>query len=123
MKLTENFNLSEFQCKCGCVMPDDVKSNIIKLANNLQVLRNYLGKPIKLTNAYRCESHNKAVGGVKTSQHLFGKAADIQVKNLSPIEIAEKIELLIDRGDMLQGGLGIYNSFIHTDIRRTKARW
>ena len=77
MKLTENFNLSEFECKCGCSMPDFVKKNIIELAENLQVLRDTVGR-LDLTNAYRCKDHNADVGGAVNSQHLKGKAADVK---------------------------------------------
>ena len=124
MKLTENFNLSEFQCKCGCKMPEDVYSNIIKLANNLQALRNHLEQPIKLTNAYRCQKHNDSIkGSAKNSQHVQGKAADIKVQSMMPIEVKNVIEFLISEGNMLQGGIGLYNSFLHVDIRKNKARW
>lgn len=121
--MTTNFKLSEFECKCGCVMPNDVKDNIIKLAINLQTIRDAINKPIHITNAYRCESHNKAVGGVKSSQHLLGKAADLQVKGYTPKQVYNLIEHLIDNGEILQGGLGLYNSFVHYDIRKSKARW
>jgi uncharacterized protein YcbK (DUF882 family) len=104
-------------------MPNDVKDNIIKLAINLQTIRDAINKPIHITNAYRCESHNNAVGGVKSSQHLLGKAADIQVKGMKPKQVYDLIENLIENGEVLQGGLGLYKTFIHLDIRRTKARW
>ena len=123
MKLTNNFNLSEFECNCGCEMPDDVKKNIIKLASQLQIIRNKVGKAIRLTNAYRCESKNKQVGGAVNSQHLLGKAADLQVSGHKPKEVFNIIESLIEEGDLLQGGLGLYNTFVHYDIRKTKARW
>jgi hypothetical protein len=42
---------------------------------------------------------------------------------MKPVEVFAIIEDLIDRGDMLQGGLGLYNTFVHYDIRKTKARW
>ena len=32
------------------------------------------------------------------------------------------IEELIDMGHMLQGGLGLYDTFVHYDIRRTKVK-
>ena len=54
MKLTKNFSLKEFECKCGCVMPEFVKKNVIELAENLQVLRDEVGR-LDLTNAYRCK--------------------------------------------------------------------
>ena len=47
----------------------------------LQPLRDYLGKPVVISSGYRSEEVNKAVGGVKRSQHLRGEAADIHVEN------------------------------------------
>ena len=121
--MTKNFKLKEFKCKCGCDMPLEVYENVIKLAGNLQALRDYLDRPIKINSAYRCPKHNKKIGGVKTSQHLLGKAADITVQSLKPVEVFAIIEDLIDLGVMLQGGLGLYDGFVHTDIRKTRARW
>lgn len=123
MKLTKNFNKSEFECKCGCEMPQDVLFEIQKLAAQLQTIRDFIRKPVKLTNAYRCPKHNKAVGGVSNSQHILGKAADIQIKDLDTAEVYKTIDNLTEHGHILQGGLGKYNTFTHYDIRKTKARW
>jgi len=123
MKLTKNFNKSEFECKCGCEMPEDVLFEIQKLAAQLQTIRDFIKKPVKLTNAYRCPKHNKAVGGVSNSQHILGKAADIQINNLDPAEVYKAIDNLTEHGHILQGGLGKYNTFTHYDIRKTRARW
>lgn len=121
--MTRNFSISEFECSCGCKMPDKAKENIVILANQLQKLRDFVKKPIIITNAYRCEKHNKSVGGVKNSQHLSGKAADIKVVGLSPIHVSNAIEGLIKSKDILQGGVGIYDTFTHYDHRGTTARW
>jgi len=121
--MTKNFKIKEFECKCGCDMPLEVYENIIKLASQLQFLRDYTGRPITINSAYRCPEHNAKVGGSKTSQHLLGKAADITIQSLKPAEVFVLIEDLIDMGHMLQGGLGLYDTFVHYDIRKTKARW
>ena len=123
MKLTKNFNKSEFESKDGSDMPNEVFYNIQKVSNQLQFLRDYLGRSIVVNSAYRSPEHNAAIGGVKNSQHVLGKASDIVVNGLSTIEVYNAIEELINKGDMLQGGLGLYNSFVHYDIRGTKARW
>ena len=39
---------------------------------------------------------------------------------MTPLEVYNAIEKLIDDGDMLQGGLGLYDSFVHYDIRGTR---
>ena len=122
MQLTSNFSLEEFECKCGCEMPEFVKKNIIELAENLQVLRDAVGR-LDLTNAYRCKYHNADVGGSVNSQHLKGKAADIKSKILSPNEIAVRTNDLMKNESFKLGGIGIYNTFTHVDIRGTRARW
>lgn len=61
----------------------DVVENLSYLTYNiLDPLRRLYGKPIFVTSGYRCAQLNKAVGGVATSQHITGQAADIigQVK-------------------------------------------
>jgi uncharacterized protein YcbK (DUF882 family) len=122
-KLTNNFNKSEFVCKCGCEMPEEVFLEIQKLACQLQHIRNFVRQSIKVTSAYRCKAHNKSIGGVSNSQHILGKAADIQVTDISSSEIYTTIDTLANNGHILQGGLGKYNTFTHYDIRKTKSRW
>lgn len=122
-QITKNFNFEEFKSKDGAKTPLEAKINIVKLACNLQRLRDYLNKPIIINSGYRSPNHNKNVGGAKNSQHVTGKASDIRVSGISPEKIKEAIEHLILKGDMLQGGIGIYNTFVHYDIRKGKARW
>lgn len=90
MKLTENFTLEEMiasstarRLKINNTPDEIVKSNLKKLCEEiLQPIRNKWKLPIRVTSGYRCTALNKAVGGVKTSQHLKGEAADIQSKDL-----------------------------------------
>jgi uncharacterized protein YcbK (DUF882 family) len=123
MKLTENFSKSEFECHDGSEMPQDVFENIKELAKNMQVLRDELGVSIHLTSAYRSPSHNRKAGGKSNSQHLYGKACDMKVKGMTPKQVLLVIERLIKEGKMKQGGIGLYNTFLHYDIRGTRARW
>ena len=122
-KITTNFSLQEFNSKCGREIPNNVLPNIIQLAKNLQVLRDALGKTIFITSGYRSPQHNKKIGGAKDSQHVKGMAADIKVSGMTPKEVALVIEGLIEQGKIKQGGIGIYPSWVHYDIRGTKARW
>jgi uncharacterized protein YcbK (DUF882 family) len=123
MKLTKNFSKSEFDCKCGCEMPEEVLHNIQKVANQLQIIRDKVNVPIRVNSAYRCLEYNRSIGSNDTSQHVLGKAVDIVIKGYTPNEVADLIEQLIADGDILQGGLGRYNTFTHYDIRGRKARW
>jgi len=126
MKLTNNFTKSEFDCKSGEEMPLEVLENVKLLAIQLQKIRDYVGKPIRINSAYRSEAHNEAIGGVKTSQHILGKAADITIDTFTPDEVVSIIENMLTNemlGGFYIGGLGSYNTFTHIDIRDKKARW
>ena len=122
MKLTNNFNLSEFN-KHNFALSETVLRNIQALANNLQVLRDEVKKPIKITSGYRSPEHNAKVGGVKSSKHITGEAADFKIAGMTPKQVAAVIEKLIAAGKMEQGGIGIYSTWVHYDHRNTKARW
>lgn len=123
MRLTKNFTQWEFRSKDGAPMPSDVLENIRELACNLQTLRDFLGEPIKVNSAYRSLQHNRSIGSKDSSQHVKGKAADIKVKDLDAEDLYLIMEKLIELGDLKEGGLGLYNTFVHYDIRGTKARW
>lgn len=78
----KNFSLNEFRCKCCKELPADAWMYEEHLVNNvLDPVRDAFGKPIKVNSGYRCEKHNKEVGGAKNSQHLLGQAADIAAEH------------------------------------------
>lgn len=123
MQLTANFNLSEFDCHDGTPVPDELIPNVTKLAGQLQILRDALNEPIHINSGYRTPEYNKKIGGVRNSQHVMAKAADITVKSKSPKQLAAIIEKMISEGSLKFGGMGIYPGFVHVDIRKGKARW
>lgn len=120
MKLTKNFRLEEFNCSCGCAMTPTIVKNITKLAVQLQILRDRIGRPITVTSGYRCAKHNAAVGGAKHSIHKLGLACDVQINRVSPKEVAEEAEE-IDAFKL--GGIGVYPTFTHLDMRGYRSRW
>ena len=122
-QLTKNFNLSEFRCRDGSDVPDELMQNAQCLAENLQVLRDNLGKPIHVISGYRSPKYNRKIGGARRSQHMSAKAGDIKIKGMTPKEVKEAIEELISKGEMVQGGVGLYTTFVHYDVRGRKARW
>lgn len=122
MKLTTNFSLNEFN-KRNYNVPTDVLRNLIDLAKNLQVLRDEVKKPIKITSGYRPAELNAKVGGATKSRHIMGQAADFKIEGYTPKQVAAIIEKLIAEGKMKQGGLGTYSTWVHYDVRGTAARW
>lgn len=114
-KVSANFRVREFACSDGSD-PVFIDTDLI---NMLQKIRNHFGTAVTVTSAYRTPTHNKSVGGTVFSQHLYGRAADIKVKNVSPKTVAKYADSLLSN----KGGIGIYDSFTHIDVRATKARW
>ena len=115
VRLSENFRVKEFACKDGSD-PVFVAAELVEV---LQKIRNHFGNAVKITSAYRTPTHNKKVGGEAYSQHLYGMAADIKVSGVSPKKVAEYAEKLLPRS----GGIGIYGTFTHIDVRANKSRW
>lgn len=113
--LSDNFQVKEFACKDG-------SDNILidtELVKVLQKIRDHFKKPIKITSAYRNASYNRKVGGVSNSQHVKGTATDIQVVDYSPKIVAEYTESIMPDN----GGIGLYSSFVHVDVRVKRSRW
>ena len=121
--LTENFRLKDFHVGCGDEIPKEYLDNLCLLAQNLQVIRDQIKKPIRIISGYRSPRCNKRVRGAKKSQHMKAKAADIRVRGMSMKRLKRTIEKLIKEKKILQGGVGIYRSHVHYDIRGNKARW
>lgn len=76
LKITNNINLAE-------LMPDQTLENLEKLANKLQLLRDFLQKPIYINTpklqarGFRTYNQNIAIGGAEKSFHLSAQAADV----------------------------------------------
>ena len=123
--MTKNFLISEFECKCGdCKISADVKNNLIKLADQLQILRDKVQKPIEINSGYRCANYNdNVVKGAKHSRHKKGQAADIVIDGMTPNEVHELVCEMVELGQINFGGIGKYNTFTHLDIRDYSARW
>ena len=113
-KLSTNFRVKEFACTDGSD-PVFIDAELVAV---LQKIREHFGKPVTITSAYRTPTRNKEVGGTTYSQHLYGKAADIKISGVTPQKVAQYAETLLDNG-----GIGIYNTFTHIDVRSTKSRW
>ena len=98
--LSPHFCVREFRCKDG----SDPVFIDTALAELLERIREHFGKPVTITSAYRTPAHNAKAGGAKFSQHLYGRAADIRVQDVSVEDVAAYAESLMpDRG-----GVGRY---------------
>jgi len=109
------FKREEFACKCGCGF-DVVDEELLGV---LEDLRLEFDKPVYINSGCRCAVHNKAEGGSKNSQHVFGKAVDIRVEGIEADEVADHLEYTYTN----HYGIGRYEGRTHIDVREKKARW
>ena len=121
-RLAPDFQVRELRCRDGTdtVMVDEALTVV------LQCIREHFGKPVTITSGYRTASHNAKVGGSRSSQHLLGRAADIQVQDTDPLAVAAYAENLMPDW----GGVGRYpvkagraKGWVHVDTRPNKSRW
>lgn len=93
----------------------ETRTNLIKLIELLlDPIRTKWGKPIKVNSGYRCSKLNRMVGGVSTSQHVLGEAADITVgsseENRKLFEMILSMNILFDQLILEDGGKWIHIS-------------
>ena len=119
-KLSKNFDWCEFSksdmAKAHHINNEiidwDVRDNIKALVDNvLQPLRDAWGGPIFINSGYRCKELNELVGGVETSQHCKGMAADCGVSDPYALaKLAKKMGLVMDQ-------MILYPNFLHLSYR------
>lgn len=88
------FKDSEFTCKCGCGT-NFQKDGIKRIADEI---REHFGSPAIITSGTRCVKHNKEVGGVSNSYHLYGNAIDIYVQGVSGQQLLNFCKEIVNRG-------------------------
>ncbi len=81
-----NFSFTEFRCACGGY--SDCKRIWVDrdLILALEKYRTLVG-PLFIVRGCRCPRENARVGGAKRSQHLYGRAADLPIYDISLAKI------------------------------------
>lgn len=105
MQITQNFSLkeltrSEMARRAGIEnAPSQAElENIKYTAEQLEKVREYVGRAIIVTSCFRNERVNKLVGGVPTSAHRFGLAADCDAVGLTSLAFGKLILNMRDEG-------------------------
>ena len=116
---TKNFKVTEFACKC--CGENHIDQRVINMA---QIIRDELDVPVRVNSGYRCEEHNRRVGGVKGSKHTKGQAADLACK-LGADTMFETVKKLHAQGKLPDLDYCIkYKTFIHIDCGgKRKTMW
>ena len=90
--------------------------NLKALVNNvLDPIREAWGKPIIVTSGFRCKAVNDKVGGVATSQHTKGQAADLDIgtteQNKELFEFICKSGITFDQLLLENNGVWVHISY------------
>lgn len=115
--ITRDFQLQEFLSGDGVFPTRQEYKEILYLADQLQVVRTFVGCPITVNSGHRTKAHNIAIGSSATkSFHISAMAADA-FTCLDQKEFARIFKSMMDSGMIDLGGLGIYNTHVHYDTR------
>lgn len=89
----EYFDRSEFKCQCGGKYcngyPAEPDERMVRIADQL---RKNLGVPIVIVSGLRDRTWNAIQGGVSNSQHMYGEAADIYARGVSPSRVEAELD-------------------------------
>lgn len=114
--ISKNFSYKEFEESetakargiTNIISSFEVRDAVRALTLNvLQPLRDAWGAALHINSGYRCPALNQAVGGVPTSQHTKGEAADIKAEHPAKLaQLAYNLGLPFDQ-------MIIYPTFVH----------
>lgn len=127
-RVTTHFSVDEFAQPARHGFPDVVPyphtwviSRLTPLCELLEVIGKAAGRRrIKVLSGYRDADYNAAIGGARKSQHMDGRAADIEIDGMSAID-SHALVLQLYRAQAIPRlrGLGSYTTFVHIDIRQS----
>lgn len=120
----EFFTRNEFRCPCKRCggFPVEPEETMVFVVNEI---RRRAGVPISIVDSggsgIRCKEHNKEVGGVANSEHLYGRAADLH-SSLPPSKLKQIAEQVTAEMIPGKGGIGLYSWGVHVDTGKY-SRW
>lgn len=115
-KISQHFGVWEFKCK------DNSRVIVLDkaLVELLEIIRLHYNKPLHINSGYRTVQYNASLkNSSPKSQHILGKAADIWLNDVSP----KQLYSWLDASYPNSLGIGIYDTFVHVDVREGKSRW
>ena len=128
-RLSKHFTVEEFDCHDGTKVQKRDYGGLEYLCKQyLEPLRDKYG-PVKINSGYRTKSYNAKIGGASNSFHIYtihdgnDQAADITCRKGGPRDWHRTLNAIRNRKRNGRGGLGLYGTFVHVDLRDYKADW
>jgi zinc D-Ala-D-Ala carboxypeptidase len=120
-QLTPHFQLEEFlRSETGARMgwriePTDLeRAQLLRLATIiLEPVRLRVGKAVHVLSGLRPRGLNTLIGGAKNSEHIYGRAADIEVEGYTPIQLAL---LIIEMGVPFNQLILEFDEWVHVSV-------
>lgn len=103
--------------------PEGLRDNIASTVKAVNAINRAYTPGVRIVSGYRSPAYNAAVNGALKSQHLQGLAVDLAPLNGNVAALNRTVLALISSGTLPEGGIGLYRTFLHYDLRGTKARW
>ena len=100
------------------VAAEEIYTDFDKKIAHMYSIRDHFNRPIIISSGCRCTKHNREVGGVRNSKHLYGKAADIVVSNVSTADVLNYVNTLVKSGRIryAYGQTRNMGNAVHIDI-------
>ena len=128
-RLSRHFTVEEFDCHNGArVMQRDYNGLEYLCRTFLEPLRKRYG-PVTVTSGFRTRSYNAQVGGAPNSMHVYtihdgnDQAADVVCASGVPRQWHAYLNDIRRKKRGGKGGLGLYPTSVHVDIRDFPANW
>jgi uncharacterized protein YcbK (DUF882 family) len=128
-RLSDHFVVEEFDCHNGAKVQSRDYNGLSYLCRTfLEPLRKKYG-PVHINSGYRTRAYNASIGGATNSFHVYtahdgnDQAADVTCARGAPSEWHRTLSAIRQRERNGKGGLGLYGTFVHVDVRDYKSDW
>jgi uncharacterized protein YcbK (DUF882 family) len=128
-RLSKHFVVEEFDCHDGSRVAERDYNGLEYLCRVfLEPLRAKYGR-VHVNSGFRTPSYNRKIGGAAQSFHIYtmhdgnDQAADVTCTKGDPRGWHAYLNSIRRKERGGKGGLGLYPSFVHVDIRDYQANW
>jgi uncharacterized protein YcbK (DUF882 family) len=97
--------------------------DLLQVVRIADTARGRLARPVRILSAYRAPVYNKAIGGASQSTHMKGQALDLATTSPATLATLHRVLCEMRAGGHFKGGIGLYKTFVHVDVRGTNASW